>query len=98
MDIHRINLCQRYRIDRFCFQVSWSDEIQHIVVGVMKIRYIAPREGIEHTSLAFRVIVLTALRPMLPDVTTLPTPTSLYSSLPQRSMQTTTIFRTEALN
>ena len=47
--------------------------------------------GIEPTSLAFWacVLVITPLR--LPDFTTLPTPTCLCDSLPERSVQTTTL-------
>ena len=47
----------------------------YVVRGVMTIGNIAPRAGIESTSLAFQHSVLTITTPRLPDVTTLPTPT-----------------------
>ena len=55
--------------------------------GVMKMGNIAPRVGIEPTSLAFSVLAITP--PRLPDVTALPTPTSIRGSLPETSVQTT---------
>ena len=57
------------------------------VMGVMKVGNIVPRVGLKPTSPAFWVSVL-PLHHSLPDVThTMP---SLYSSLPQRSVQTNT--------
>ena len=47
--------------------------------------------GIEPTSLAFKASVLTITLPRLPDVTTLPMPTRLCSTLPDRLVQTTTL-------
>ena len=48
---------------------------------------IVPRVGIELTSLAFRASVLSLHHVGFPDVTTIPTPTCLCTSLPQRSVQ-----------
>ena len=61
------------------------------VMGLMKMGNIAPRAGIEPTSLAFQVNGVTITPPRLPDVTTLPSPIYLCGSLPERSVQTTTI-------
>ena len=60
-------------------------------MGVMKIGNIAPRAGIELTSLAFWASVLTITSPWFHGVTILPIPipTCLYSSLPERSVHTT---------
>ena len=53
-----------------------GNNCQHeYVVGVMKMGNIAPRAGIEPTSLAFQARLLTIIPPRLPDVTTLPMPT-----------------------
>ena len=54
--------------------------------GVLKIGNIVPRVGIKHTSVAFQVRVLTITPPRFPYVTTVPTPTCLCSSLPERSV------------
>ena len=61
------------------------------VVSVIKIGNIVPRVGIEPTSLTFRASAL-PLRHVgsPPDVTAIPIPTCLCSSLPQRSAQTAT--------
>ena len=59
-------------------------------MGVMKRQIIVPRVGLKPTSLAFRASVLTLHHIGSPDVTTIPTPTCLCSSLPQRSVPTTT--------
>ena len=63
------------------------------VMGVMKMGNIVPGAGIKPTSLTFRARVLpsTITPHRLPDVTTMPTPTCLCDSLPQRSVQTTTL-------
>ena len=53
-------------------------------VGVMKVGNIAPR-------LTFQASVLTITTAGLPDITTLPTHTFLYGSLPERLVQTTTL-------
>ena len=58
-------------------------------VGVTKMEKTVPRAGIEPKSLAFRASVLTVTPHRLPDVTTIPTSTCLFSSLPQKSVQTT---------
>ena len=55
---------------------------------VRKMGNIVPRVGLESTFLAFRDDTITLHR--LTDVTTIPMPTCLCSSLPQRSAQTTT--------
>ena len=55
----------------------------------MKIGNIFPRAGIEVTSLGFWAMVLTITPQRFPDV--LPTPTCLCGSLPQRSVQNTTL-------
>ena len=52
---------------------------------------IVARAGTEPTSLAFRARVLPLHRIGFPDVTAIPMPTCLCSSLPQRSVHTTTI-------
>ena len=57
----------------------------------MKIGNTAPRVGIEPTSLAFWASVLTITPRRLPDITTIPAPPCLCSSVPQRSVQTTTV-------
>ena len=61
------------------------------VVDVMKMVNIAPRAGIKPISLAFRISVLINAQPWLPDVTTLPTHPCLCGSLPERSVQTSTL-------
>ena len=53
------------------------------VVGVMKMGNIVPRVVIKTTSLAFGVSLLIITPPRLPDVTTIPMPTSLCSSFPR---------------
>ena len=50
----------------------------------------APLAGIEPTSLAFWASVLTIKPRRFPYVTTLPAPTCLCGSLPERSVQTIT--------
>ena len=57
------------------------------VMGVSKMGNNAPRAGIKPTSLAFWASVLTLSPPRLADVTPLPTPTCLFSSLPERPLQ-----------
>ena len=59
------------------------------VIGVMKMRNIAPRAGIKTTSLAFQATTVTS--PRLRDITILLTPTCLCGSLPERSVQYYTI-------
>ena len=59
-------------------------------MGVMKIENIVPRAGIELTSLAFRGQCATITACRLCDGTTIPMPTCLCGSLPQRSVPTTT--------
>ena len=54
------------------------------VMGEMKMGNIVPRVGIKPTSLAFRASVLTLHHT---DITTIPTPTGLSSSLPQRFLR-----------
>ena len=61
------------------------------VVGMMKMGNTVPRAGLEPTSLTFRASVLPLHHVGFPDVITIPTPTCLYSSLPQTSGQTTTL-------
>ena len=58
----------------------------------MNIGNIMPGVGIQPTSLVLRDSVLSITPPRLPDVTTVPTPSCLCSSLPERSGQTTTLF------
>ena len=58
-----------------------------IVVGAMKMGNIVPGVGIKPTSLVFQASVLTIKTARLPDVTTVPTPTCLCSSLHEWSMQ-----------
>ena len=57
-------------------------------MGVMRMGNIVPRAGIEPTSLAFQVSVLTITLPRLHDVTMLPMPS--MGSLLKSSVQTTT--------
>ena len=61
------------------------------VVGVMKIGNIMPRAGLKPTSLELRVSVLSLHQEGFPNVTAIPMPTCLQSSLSQRSVQTTTL-------
>ena len=68
---------------------SWSQ--QPVSWGMMTWGNISPTVGFEPTPLEFRASVLTITPPRLPDVTTLPMPTCLCVSLPQRSVQTATI-------
>ena len=71
--------------------ITYADFVYVIfVVGVMKMGMTVPRAGLKPTSLAFRASVLPLYHVGFPDVITIPTPTCLYSSLPQRSMLTTT--------
>ena len=60
-------------------------------MGGMKMGNIVSRAGIEPTSFAFWASVLTISPSRLPDVTTLPIPTCLGGTLPEMSVQTTTI-------
>ena len=60
------------------------------VMGVTTMGNTVPRVGFEPTSLAFRASVLPLHHIGFPDVTTIPTPTCLCGSLPQKSVQTTT--------
>ena len=70
-------------------------------MGVIKMGNIMPRVGIDPSSLAFQASVLSITSPRLPGVTTLPTPTFLCGSVPERLGQTTTflifIFTSEML-
>ena len=59
---------------------------------------IAPKAGIESTSIAFRASVLSITPPRFLDVTTLPTPTCLCAFLSERSVQTTYIERDWSYN
>ena len=68
---------------------SWS--WQTSVVGVMKMGNIVPRARIKHTSLAIWASVLTITPHRLPYVITIPMTTCLRSSLPERSVQPTTV-------
>ena len=61
------------------------------VVGGTTMGNIVHRAGFEPTSLAFRASVLPLYYVGFTDVTTIPTPACLCGSLPQRSVQTTTI-------
>ena len=60
------------------------------VVGAMKMGNTMPRAELEPTSLAFWASVLPLHHIGFPDIITIPTPTCLYSSLPQRPVHTTT--------
>ena len=62
-----------------------------IVMGVVKMGNILPRVRLERTSRAFWASVLPLQHVGFPDVTTMPMPTCLWSSLHQRSVQTTTL-------
>ena len=69
-----------------------SPQVYHgNVMGVMKMLNIMPRAGVDPTSLALWASVITITPCRFPDVTTIPTPTSPCSSLPQRSVQPTTL-------
>ena len=61
------------------------------VMGLMKMRNIAPRVGIEPTSLAFQANVLTVTQPRLHDDIALTIPTYLCSCLPERTVHTTIV-------
>ena len=60
-------------------------------MGVMKMGSIVPRAGFKPTSLAFRASVLPLHHVDFSDVTIIPVPICLCSSLPQRSVQTITV-------
>ena len=62
------------------------------VVGLATMGNIAPRAGIEPTSLAFRVSLLTITPLRLPDVATLFTPNCLCDSSSERPVQFTTYY------
>ena len=55
-------------------------------MGVMEMGNIVPRAEIKPTSLAFQPSVLTITPHQLPEVSTLPTHTSLCCSLPEREV------------
>ena len=61
------------------------------VVGAMEMGNIVPRARIETTYLTFQASLLTITPHRLTDATTLPTPTSLQGSLPERLVQPTTL-------
>ena len=64
-------------------------------MGVMKMENVVPRVEIKPTSLALWASVL-PLHPIgFPDVTTLPMSSCLCGSLPERSVQTTTLIPLE---
>ena len=82
--------------------ISWAYRVSSLrpqitrvnVVGVMKMGHTVPRAGLEPRYLAFRASVLPLHHIGFPDVTTISTPTCLQSSLPQRSVHTTTYVST----
>ena len=57
----------------------------------MKMGNTVPRAGLKPTSLAFQASVISLHHVGFPDILTIPTPTCLYSSSPQRLGQTTTL-------
>ena len=59
--------------------------------GLIKMENIAPRVGIEPTSLGFWVRVLTISPPSFNDVTTISMPTCLCGSFPEGSVPITTL-------
>ena len=63
-------------------------------MGVMKMGNIVPRAGLKPTSL-IPCQCATITPPRLTYVTTIPTPTSLFGSLPQSSLETTIYIYTE---
>ena len=65
------------------------------VMGVMKMGTTMPSAGLNPTSLAFPDSVLPLHHVGFPDVTTIPMSTCLCSSLPLRSVQTTTLIPLE---
>ena len=65
--------------------------VESCVVGVMKMGNTVPRVGLKPTSLSFRASMLPLHHVVFPDVTIIKTPTCPCSSLPQRSVQTTTL-------
>ena len=67
-------------------------DIENIVMGVMKMAKTVPRVRLEPVSLAS---VLPFHHVGFPDVTTIPTPTCVCISFPQRSVQTTTLIPLE---
>ena len=67
-----------------------SAEHCNTFMGEMKMGNIVPREGVEHTFLAFQASVQTITPPRPPAVTTLHTSLPVYA-LPARSVQTTTL-------
>ena len=78
-------------IHRFNKHTVCSLSRQPDFMGMMKMGNIVPRAGLELRYLAFQASVLTIIPRRLPDATTIPMSTCLCSSLPQRSVQTTTI-------
>ena len=72
-------MCSHVLLKAKYLSPSSPNDIIIIVVGVIKMGNIVPRAGLEHTSLAF----LGSLLPLYPDVTIIPMPTRLCSSLPQ---------------
>ena len=64
----------------------------------MKMGNIVPRAAIEHTSLAFWAFILALHHICFPDGTTVSISTCLCGSLPQRSLQTTTLVPLASFN
>ena len=70
------------RLVRWLLELSWR---------LMKMENVVPRAGTEPSGLIFWVSVQTISPGRLPDITILPTPTWLCSSLLETSVQTTTL-------
>ena len=68
------------------------------VVGVMEMGNIVPRAGIKPTYLEFWTSLLSVTSHRLVDFTTIPTPICLYGSLPERSVQPTTVTNINVIN
>ena len=75
--------------EEMCY--SCQRECDVSVVGAMEMGNNVRRVGLKCTSLAFRASLLRLHNVGFPDVTTVPTTICLCDSLPQRSVQTTTL-------
>ena len=73
-----------------CERKAWREKRRVVKLkGVMKMGNTVPRTGLKLTSLEFQASVLPSHHVGFPDVTTIPMPTCLCGTLPERSVQTT---------
>ena len=88
--IHRTQGWFKNHTDHRLYKIMvWANSLMRWGGGVrlMKVGNIARTMGIEPTSLAFWLSVLTIIQRRLSDITTLPMPTGLCASLPERPVQ-----------